>query len=167
VERDGKEFNVDAAKTQYEISYFEYKVINELMHSHSKELGESLRAIIVFGALKTAGGTFDIELLEVIDGWQGPPQMQSASSAELPMRGRLYLSFVSAQDFEAICSHPAQQKGTLSELLKRVLEGYEIVYEVPTGYARQLLMQAQEGLDGRNHGEYISDPRSLQVLNRS
>ena len=54
------------------IPYFEYNVINELMHSHVEEFGSALRAIIAFGPLVTGQDTLDIEMLEVVDQWSGP-----------------------------------------------------------------------------------------------
>jgi len=156
---------MNAVEVVNEIPYFEYRVINDLVHAHSKELGDSLRAIIAFGDLKTRGGTFDIELLEVVDDWQGPPQIQSADSPEVPMRGKLFLNFLSTAEFEAICTPPVPGR-VPPELLRRVLNGYEIVYEVPAGFARKLLNRAQDQSGEQGHGQYIDDPRRLPAQTR-
>ncbi len=127
-------------ETGNNISYFEYKAINELMHSHSAEFGEDLRAIIVFGPLLTAQNTFDtdlfdIDLLEVINNWQGPEHLSYSSTESLPLRGTLRLNFLSSSDFESLTTQ------TNPVLVDKLREGYKIVYEVPAGYARRILAQ--------------------------
>ncbi len=118
------------------ISYFEYKAINELMHSHSAEFGKDFRAMIVFGPLLAGQETFDIDLLEVVDNWQGPEHLSYASTESLPLRGTLRLHFLSSSAFENLVS---QQNKELLDILR---EGYKIVYEVPAGYAREVLKQS-------------------------
>ncbi len=139
------------------ISYFEYKVINELMHSHVEEFGNDLRAIIAFGPLVTGGETFDIELLEVVNQWQGPEFMPFSSTSSLPMRGRLLLHFLSTADFENLLKRDAQN------LVNLLAKGYKIIYEVPAGYARHILMHTlgtDENPSGRKHFAGVnSDPR--------
>lgn len=145
--------------TLHEIPYFEYKTINELVHAHRAEYKSELKAVIVFGTLKTSGGTYDIEVLEVFGGligelWRGNRLLQAGSTAELPMRGKLDMNLISAKEFERVGS--GSESPEIRELLQRVLEGYEIVYEVPAGYARNILLHARET---KAAGEQISDPR--------
>ncbi len=139
------------------IPYFEYKVINELMHSHIEEFGENLRAIVAFGPLVKGNETYDIELLEVIHQWQGPDIMPFSSTNTLPMRGKLLLHFLSAQEFEDLSRRDDQR------LIKRLGEGYNIIYEVPAGYARSILMHMfgpDENPAAENYFlEMHSDPR--------
>lgn len=118
------------------ISYFEYKAINELMHAHLDEFGKDFRAMIVFGPLLTGQETFDIDLLEVVDNWQGPQTMAFDSTPSLPLRGTLRLHFLSSAAFENLVS---QQNKDLLDILR---EGYEIVCEVPAGFAREVLKQS-------------------------
>ena len=160
---------MSSEETLHKISYFEYKVINELMHAHVAELGKTLRAIIVFGKLKTEGGTFDIELLEVVDGWEGPPRVQSGSTADLPTRGKIYFYFMSSADFEqAVMRGPAAAYGVDADdadrLLARVLEGYEVIYQVPAGYVRELFGAALAAQEAQAGGVFLSDPRRPSLL---
>ena len=144
---------MDSDATLNSIPYFEYKVINDLVHSHMKEFKSNLRAVIAFGALKTTGETYDIELLEVVDVWEGQAQFQSGSSASLPMRGKLYLDFLPSAEFERVAEGDETEE--TRRLIRRVLGGYEIVYETPAGYAREILRQARESRPGR---EVLQDP---------
>ncbi len=150
---------MNAGVNTHEIPYFEYKAINSLVHSHVEELGTGLRAIIVFGALKTVGETYDIELLEVVDDWQGLPKYQAGSTSDFPMRGKLYMDFLPSGDFDKVGLGPESQQ--TQELIDKVLRGYEIVYEVPTGYARHILRRAQESRESLAGGERLADPRRL------
>ena len=143
----------------HEIPYSEYNVINELVHSHRRELGQKLRAIIAFGALKTEGSTYDIELLEVVDEWQGQSKMQFGSSLDLPMRGRLYLHFMSSVQFES-ANPPAE----VSDVLTRVLQGYEVIYQVPAGYARERLSAITEAKKKEQGGLELTNPLSLRFM---
>ena len=141
------------------ISYFEYKAINELMHAHIDEFGKDFRAMIVFGPLVTEVETYDIDLLEVINNWEGPEQLSYGSTQSLPLRGTLRLHFLSSSAFEDLVSR--QNK----ELLDVLREGYDIVCEVPAGYAREVLKQSltphtallPESVVG--HQDRFADPR--------
>ena len=82
------------------IPYEEYKAITELMHAHVKTHEGQLRAIVAFGDILTRGGTYDIDLLEVVEGWQGPKSVVFASSPELPLRGQMRLYLVTPEEFE-------------------------------------------------------------------
>ena len=119
------------------IPYEEYKAINELMHAHLRTHNGKLRALIAFGEIVTRGGTFDIDLLEVVEDWQGPTPVTFSSSEALPLRGQLRLYLLTPEAFEG-----AGSDGEASErLLYRVREGYDVIYETPPGYARNVLAQ--------------------------
>ncbi len=135
------------------ISYFEYKVINELMHSHIKEFGADLRAIIAFGPLVLGQETFDIELLEVVNGWQGPELMPFGSTSSLPTRGRLLLHFLPTGAFENLLLRDTQG---LTDVLRK---GYKIIYEVPSGYARHILMHTFGTDENPAASDHFADPR--------
>ena len=122
--------------TYRRIPYEEYKAIGELMHAHLRTHEGQLRAMVAFGDILTRGGTFDIDILEVVEGWQGQPFVVFASSAELPLRGELRLCLVTPEEFE----HPNGPKwSSQSRLMDRVREGYDVIYEDPPGYARDIL----------------------------
>ena len=149
----------------HKIPYFEFRTINQLVHAHSDELGKALRIVIVFGDLITMGKTFDIELLEVIDDWNGPDSFYASSSDELPMRGKVFFHILSTMQFEE-----AMQKGTIgsesriSALIERVFEGYEVVYEVPSGFFREELNRRIENEKLKGKGDKIANPLKLSSL---
>ena len=125
------------------ISYFEYRVISKVAHSHLDTLNESLRAIIAFGTLLTAGETYDIDLLEVVEAWQQKDRVvEFESSDSLSMRGRLRLYFLNTQEFEypERIADPQMQLW-VEDLLDRVRKGYKVILESPVGYAQEVLQR--------------------------
>lgn len=142
-----------------EIPYTEYHIIGQVVRGHLEEFKDALRAVIAFGPLKTSGHTHDIDLLEVIENWQGPLRFQAESSETLPMYGKLYLNVISLDDFQL---NAAPRSSDVEELFERVMQGYEIIYEHPTGFARDNLatsaMQKQ-----RRGGALLANPMFLPV----
>ena len=128
-------------KEQVRIPYEEYKAMGELMRAHLKTHEGQLRAIIAFGDLVTEGNTYDIDLLEVVEGWQGKTSVAFTSSAELPLRGQLRLYLLTPEEFE----HP-DRVGAFAKrmVMDRVREGYDVIYEDPPGYARNVLAPKAE-----------------------
>ncbi len=99
--------------------------------------------MVVFGKLVTTGQTYDIDLLEVVEGWDSLRQGRIGeflSSAELPLRGRLRLYFLAPEEFEdpGTIVDPAERQW-VRDLGERVARGYEIILETPAGYARRTL----------------------------
>lgn len=135
------------------ISYFEYKVINELMHSHVEEFGDNLRAVIAFGPLVAGEETFDIELLEIIDQWSGPSLLPFGSTESLPTRGKLLLHFLSTSEFEDLFQRDTHG---LTEALQG---GYKVIYEVPAGYVGHVLKRTLETNVNLAINAGFSDPR--------
>ena len=134
-------------KEQVRIPYDEYKAIGELMRAHLRTHEGQLRAMIAFGDLVTRGNTYDIDLLEVVEGWQGPSSVVFASSAELPLRGQLRLYLVTAEEFE----QRDGMGGVLERnLMDRVREGYDIIYEDPPAYALDTLAHRKLRVTGGN-----------------
>lgn len=116
------------------VPYEEYKAINELMHAHLRTHQGKLRALIAFGEIVTRGGTYDIDLLEVVEGWQEPASVTFSSTKELPLRGQLRLFLLTPEEFQGT----GGDTESAERLLYRVREGYDIVYEDPPGYARNV-----------------------------
>jgi hypothetical protein len=134
-------------ETTPRIPYDEYRAITTLMHAHLQTHEGKLRAIIAFGDIVTRGNTFDIDLLEIVEGWQGQPFVVFTSSAELPLRGELRLCLLTPEEFE----HPNGSRwSSKNRLLDRVREGYDVVYEDPAGYARRVLAQETAEYLGSN-----------------
>jgi hypothetical protein len=126
------------------IPYLEYRSIGTLLRAHVDSYGENLRAVVAFGELVTTGQTFDIDLLEVVDGWEGGRLGEFGTSADLPLRGRLRLHFLTPQEFEdpTVIADLAE-RDWVETLLKKVGQGYEIVMESPPGYARRVLEKSR------------------------
>lgn len=148
-----------------EIPYFEYRAINQVVHGHIDELGNDLQAIIAFGSLVTRGDTYDIDLLEIVKDWQGPSKYQSESSSELPLRGNLYFNFVSSADFQRFANDPLasddkQKPIYIQKLMEHVLEGYEVVYESPVGFVRDMFQAAIASQKKREGGSQLLNPLS-------
>ena len=148
---------------QVVIPYFEYSAINELIHAHLEEFGNALKAVIVFGPLVTTGNTFDIELLEVIQGWQGLPRYQADTTPELPLRGKLFLNLLSDTEFASFTRARLRGKTRLRE---QVLKGYEVVFEFPAGYARDILTEAKAQIKAQAGGEMLLNPLRIRSAQR-
>ena len=129
------------------IPYTEYRAAGELLRAHLKTHEKQLRALIAFGPLVTRGSTYDIDLLEVVDGWAGPHFVTFRSTTELPLRGLLRLNVVSTQDLETP-SHisDTNTKRHLDEVLIRLQQGYEVIYENPFGFIERVLSRADEAV---------------------
>lgn len=119
------------------IPYQEYRAISELMNAHPPEMNSSLQALIAFGEIVVTGESYDINLLEVVDGWQGPRHVSYGSTEALPLRGRLNLYFLTPEEFE----HPTD---VVPALLTRVRQAYAILLEEPNDYAHQVLSQQED-----------------------
>src|SRR5690348_1630046 len=113
------------------IPYMEYRAIVNLMHAHLDRYQDNLRAIVAFGDLVTSGDTFDIDLLEVIQGWTGKRYAVSSGSIELPLRGQLRLYLLTPDEFEnPETIRDANDREWTIDLLERVRRGFEVILEV-------------------------------------
>src|SRR5207248_1895739 len=90
--------------------------------------------------LVTRDDTFDIDLLEVVEGWEGKRFGEFAGSAQLPLRGRLRLYFLTPEVFRnpALIDDPEERRW-VEDLLERMRAGYEIIMEIPPGWVRGVL----------------------------
>lgn len=138
------------------IPYEEYKAIGDLMRAHLKTHEGQLRAMVAFGDILTRGGTYNIDLLEVVENWHGPQSVVFASSPELPLRGELRLYLLTPEEFE---NGIGKATSAERDLLNRVREGYDIIYESPAGYVRRLFAQ------GIKHGTAVNPLEFLATGN--
>lgn len=123
-----------------EISYHEYRVIARLLRAHVDEHQNRLKAMIAFGDLVSRGDSFDIELLEIVQDWQGERFGQFSRSTDLPLRGDLRLYFLTPEVFtNPAVIKDAQERQWVEDLLNRVRAGYEIIMEIPAGWVRPVL----------------------------
>ena len=127
---------------RHEISYHEYRVIARLLRAHVDEYHDRVRAMVAFGELVTSGETFDIDLLEVVEGWEDRRFGRFSRSEDLPLRGELRLYFLTPEEFEdpSVIQEPEEQRWVV-KLLDRVRRGYEVVMESPLGWAQRVLDQ--------------------------
>ena len=133
------------------IPYDEYRAIGELFRAHLKTHEKQLRAMVAFGPLVIRGGTFDIDLLEVVDGWKGPSAITFRSTAALPLRGLLRLNILSTQDFEQPGKiGDAETKLLRNDVFARLQQGYEVIYENPFGFITQVPAQTDDAAENVN-----------------
>lgn len=131
--------------TSENIPYQEYRAISELLGANSPEIERSLRAVIIFGEIVATGGSYDINLLEVIDGWQGPRFVSYGSTDALPLRGRLNLYFLTSEEFEQPSPKPVSEQAWSSvQLLSRIRPAYAVLRENPYDYARRIMARLDE-----------------------
>ena len=122
------------------IPYLEYRAIGRLMDANPSLLNGSLRALIVFGTIVATGESQDINLLEVVAGWQGPRSVSYGSTEALPLRGRLNLYFLTPEEFEhPMATAPTGQTLSSLALLRQVQPAYAVLLENPSDYANQVL----------------------------
>jgi hypothetical protein len=127
-----------------EISYHEYRIIARLLQAHVDQYGDRLKAMIAFGGLLTQWDVFDIDLLEVIQGWEGKRFGEFSAEADPALRGKLRLYFLTPEEFEnpAIIGETEERKW-VQELLERVRQGYRIITESPPEWAQRVLERAR------------------------
>jgi hypothetical protein len=125
---------------RHQISYHEYRVIARLLRAHVDEYQDRVKAMVAFGDLVTRGDTFDIDLLEVVEGWEEKRFGRFSRAEDLPLRGELRLYFLTPREFEdpSVIQVPEERKW-VEELLERVRQGYEVVMESPPGWAPRVL----------------------------
>jgi hypothetical protein len=83
-----------------EIPYHEHFIIVRLLRAHMDEYPGRVKALVAFGDLVTGGDTFDIDLLEIIEGWEGKRFGRFSRTEDLPLRGELRLYFLTLQEFQ-------------------------------------------------------------------
>ena len=125
------------------IPYEEHRIIGRLLRAHVDAYAQRLRAVVAFGDLVGSGQTYDIDLVEVVEGWKAPEMGRLArfeNSSELPLRGQLRVYFLAPEEFEdpRVIDDDAD-RGWVEDLLERVARRCEIVMEIPPGYARRIL----------------------------
>jgi|GEM_PF-1105005 len=131
------------------VSYGEMLVISQIISAHLQELGDNLRAVVVFGDLITSGYPRNVELLEIVDEWSGPLQFSSKSSAELPLNGELLLTFLTPNQIKRpgdmiTNGNPdveARDRMWVEQTVRRVREGYAVVYEAVSGLVERSLYE--------------------------
>jgi len=123
-----------------EIPYHEYRAIDRLLRAHVDQYNDRVKAMVAFGDLVTTGNTFDIDLLEIVEGWDDKRFGRFTRTDELPLRGELRLYFLTPQEFQnPEVIQEAEERQWVKQLLERVRQSYEIVMESPPGWAQQVL----------------------------
>ena len=122
------------------IPYREFDTLAKLIEAHLRDEKNKLRAAIAFGDILTDETSHDVDLLEVFDAWQGMPYAEFDSSADLPLRGKLRLYFLSSEDFENpnAIKDEARRNWT-KELLQIVWQAREVIISSPLNYVESAL----------------------------
>ncbi|GAB4451786.1 MAG: hypothetical protein OHK0029_01580 [Armatimonadaceae bacterium] len=122
------------------IGFYEMRAIADILAAHPEVHSGALRAVLAFGPFVETEGTADIELLEVVENWQGPRRASFTSTSQLPLRGRLTLYFLTPEEFENPHDTPLPDiKISPNMLLQRVAKAYAVLLEEPDGYAFQAM----------------------------
>jgi len=149
------------------IPYQEYRAINELMGAHPQELKSNLKALVAFGEIVATGESQDINLLEIVAGWQGPRHVSYGSTAALPLRGRLHLYFLTPEEFEHPRPEPVPgQPWSSAQLLSRVRPAYAVLLEEPNDYAHDIMAGLEGVLVIGSSAEDALDQDPLTFLQR-
>ncbi len=147
------------------LPYEEYRAIGELFRAHLKAHEKQIRAVVAFGPLVTRGDTYDIDLLEVVDDWQGLPSVTFSSTAALPLRGLLRLNVLSTQDFEKSGqARNPNMKRFSKKILGQLQQGYEIIYENPFGLVRRVLTQASAATTNANPLTFLDSVAAKETI---
>ena len=126
------------------IAYEEYRAIAQLRRLHPEAHGGQLRALIVFGDLVATGQSYDINLLEVVEGWEGPRHVSFGSTSDLPLRGQLHLYFLLPSEFERPSGAPVpSHTWSSADLLAQVRRAYAIMLEAPNDYAASIMARVE------------------------
>jgi len=131
------------AQDAVDIPYTELRAITNLLRAHLESHESQMRAMIAFGPLVTRGNTYDIDLLEVVEGWTGPTSIAFSSTADLPLRGILRLNLLTPRQIE-------KPDEAVRDILERVRLGYQVIYENPSGYAERALMGSAGEISSAN-----------------
>ena len=144
------------------IPYIEFGAINQLMREHPAAHQNKLRAMIVFGSLVASGSPYNINLLEVVEGWEGPRHVSFTNTPALPLRGRLELYFLRPEEFEHPSSKPLPDKEWSSaDLLTRVRNAYTILTEDPANYASKIMARYEDAVSLSDTEVSSGDPISF------
>jgi len=142
-----------------EISNFEYSAVGELLRAHLALYGQRLKAMVLFGELVTAGRGYDIQLVEIVEDWDGPIFWEFPSTKDLPLRGLLQIYFLRPEWFDwrdvweqtednqilgdifegRRSSFGEADRNQVSQVLRQLREGFEVVYEAEGGLVKALL----------------------------
>lgn len=148
------------------IPYREFDALAKLVEAHLRDEKNKLRAAIAFGDILTDETSYDIDLLEVFDAWQGSHYAELDSSAGLPLRGKLRLYFLSSEEFENPNSIKDEaRRNRTKELLRIVRQAREVIVSSPLNYVESELSPAKylqfDAPESDPKASKITDPYDL------
>jgi hypothetical protein len=137
-----------------EVPYHEYQIIADLLRAHTDAHEGRLKAVVAFGDVVTRGASYDIDLLEIVEGWNGARVAEFDSTADLPLRGKLRLYFSSPEDFQdpKRIEDPTERQW-VEDLIERVRARHEVIVQ-----ARPGLVEAMLARTGRGRSAYTAPP---------
>ncbi|MBC8230540.1 hypothetical protein H8E77_13415 [bacterium] len=120
---------------------FEYLIVNKLIETHRKLHKDKLAAAVVYGPLAKGESTGDIDILEIVEGWQkaevNPDAINFGVARELLQRGKLRLLFLAPEEIERLAEqfHP---------IIVGIAEDYEVCFDKRGNYVEKLLSEVKE-----------------------
>jgi hypothetical protein len=146
------------------IPYDEFDALTKLCDAHLRLLDNKLLAVVAFGDTLRSTQTHDIEVLEVVKDWDGPNSASFDSTAQLPLRGRLNIFFISPEEFEAPLSiEDKADRLSVLTLMEDVLEGYVVIHEHRTRYVEQCLSKSVRPYRTENDKKPLG-PNPLEII---
>ena len=120
---------------------FEYLIVNKLIETHRKLHKGKLVAAVVYGSLARRESTGDIDILEIVEGWQkaevNPDAIDFGVARELLQRGKLRLLLLAPEELERLAEqfHP---------VIVGIAEYYEVCFDRRGNCAEKLLSDLKE-----------------------
>lgn len=120
---------------------FEYLIVNKLIETHRKLHKDKFVAAIVYGPLAKRESTSDINILEIVEGWQKAEVNLEAINfgvaRELLQRGKLRLLLIAPEELERL----AEQ---FHLAIVGIAEYYEVCFDKRGNYVKKLLSEVKE-----------------------
>ncbi|HIE26278.1 TPA: hypothetical protein EYP66_03220 [Candidatus Poribacteria bacterium] len=120
---------------------FEHLTVNKLIETHRKLHKDKLVAAVIYGPLAKGESTGDIDILEIVEGWQkaevNPEAINFGIARELLQRGELRLLFLAPEELERLAEqfHPA---------IVGIAEYYEVCFDKRGNYVEKLFSALKE-----------------------
>jgi len=120
---------------------FEYPVVNELIASHRKIHKDKFIAAVLYGPLAMGESTGDIDILEIVEGWEkaevNPDAIEFGVAQALLQRGKLRLLLLAPEELERLAEqfHP---------VIVGMAEYHKVYFDKRGNYVEKLLSEVKE-----------------------
>lgn len=125
-------------------THFESSIVNKLIEEHRKIHKDKFIAALVHGSLASGESTGDIDILEIVEGWEkaevNPAVIEFGVAKELLQRGKLHLLLLSPKELERLAEqfHP---------VIVGIAEYYKVCFDKRGNYVEKLLSEVNEKVD--------------------